>query len=330
MPSPTDALTRAAHLVTILNRVANRASGVPLGRPQLARECGCSVKTIGRYLSVLKTQIPLEWNAAERAFTLPRGQWRLPMVEFTLQDTLALTLLRGVVATPGLLPHRDAALLALDKAVAGLPLPLRQTLADAGRALAPGTAPRDYNAAPVISLLDASRENRTVRVDYDSRQSGRRWRAIDPYEVQPRDGVYWEVHGWCHENRRIITLALDRVYRHERTDAMFTRRQMEWDRFLAQTGVGGIRGGNPIEVNVAFAPEVAPYVLARRDWPATLSLTAHPDGGATLTGTVYGLDGLVPELLRWRRYAHVRGGAQLRTRMRDEILAMATLYTDEG
>lgn len=49
----------------------------------------------------------------------------------------------------------------------------------------------------------------------------------------------------------------------------------------------------------------------------------EPNGALLLTGTTQGMEGLLVELLRWRRHAHVVGGPELRARMTEEIRAMA-------
>ena len=103
-------------------------------------------------------------------------------------------------------------------------------------------------------------------------------------------------------------------------------RAAEWAAFAATQGVvGGVRGGSSAPVDVVFLPPVASYARDHR-WPAGLTLTPEAAGAVRLTGVAQGLEGLVAELLRWRRYCRVEGGPELRARMAEEVQAMAALY----
>jgi len=149
---------------------------------------------------------------------------------------------------------------------------------------------------------------------------------VDPYAVEPRDGQFWELHGWDHHHGEIRTFALDRVFGMRATGENFTPNDAAWAAFAGASGViGGLRGGLPEMVEVQFAAPVAAYALARR-WPSGLSCVSTGDGTARLTGTVQGLDSITAELLRWRRFAQIHGGPALRARMQEELTAMLALY----
>ena len=83
----------------------------------------------------------------------------------------------------------------------------------------------------------------------------------------------------------------------------------------------------PFPLTTAHSPIVAPYA-ASRQWPTGLTLTPLPTGEARLTGSVQGVDGMVAELLRWKRYVVVEGGPDLRAAMVAEIDAMAQAYQE--
>jgi predicted DNA-binding transcriptional regulator YafY len=320
-----------ARLFKILLLVRNRRPGRTLHRRDLADACACDERTIQRDIRLLRDQIhvPIEWDPAANAYRITEKGWAFPLVEMTLEDAMALALARGLLAGPGF-PHQKTVIAALDKATANLSPALRKLLTQTAQVLQPGRLPRDYSAAPIEPLVRAATERRTVEIDYDSLSAGERaWRTVDPYAVEPRDGQYWELHGWCHQNVTIRTFALDRVYGVRILDNPFGVRQAEWEQFAATRGiVGGLRGGEPAEVEVRFAPEVAPYARARR-WPETLTIREQSDGSLLLTGTVQGVESIVTELLRWRRHAEVRGGPELRARMAEEARAIAALYENE-
>jgi predicted DNA-binding transcriptional regulator YafY len=325
---PEEALTRAAALIKIIAMVSANPPGARLGRDELSFACGCQVRTIQRAIDVLKTAgIPIEYDRRSHSYTLPDKNWSFPVVTLLPQDVLALALAQGLLAAPGT-PHQAALLATLDKATAGLPPALRTLLEKASAAVRPASLARDYSQAPLQPLIQAAAARHSVKIDYLSYSSGRSWRRVDPYAVEPRSGQLWELSAWDEKRGEIRTFALDRVLAMRDTGESFAIREAAWAAFAGASGViGGLRGGSPEPVDVLFALPVAPYALARH-WPDGLACAAQSDGSARLTGSVQGLDGICAELLRWRRHAQVLGGPALRERMREEIEAMRSLYVD--
>ena len=330
MPQTEEALQRATRLFHIVTLVFAAPPGTALGRDELSLACGCGVQTIQRDVDALRRAgVPLEYDRRARAYHLPDKDWAFPVVHLTPQDALTLALARGLLAAPGT-PHGDALRLVLDKAAAGLPPSLKRLLQDAAAAVRPAALARDYSRAPVQPLIEAATHRHSVEIDYRSRSSPRAWRRVDPYAVEPRDGRHWELHGWDHKNGQIRTFALDRVYGMRGVGETFALRETEWAAFAGAVGVvGGLRGGDPESVDVLFAPPVAVYALANT-WPVGLTCAETGERGCVrLTGTAQGLDGMVVELLRWRRHAQVLGGPKLRARMGTELQAMAALYEED-
>lgn len=327
MSQREEALQRAARLFKIVTLVFANPAGAALGRDELSFACGCDIQTIHRDVQTLRAAgVPLEYNARAKSYQLPDKDWAFPLVSLTAQDMVALALARGLLAGTGI--AQDAALLAvLDKATAGVPPALKALLTEAAAAVRPAAFPRDYSQAPLEALVRAAALRRTVEIDYESASSGSRaWRRLDPYAVEPREGRFWELHGWDHGRGAIRTFALNRVFEMRETDMTFALREDVWAAFAEAGGViGGLRGGSPEAVDVIFAAPAAAYAVARR-WPPGLACASLPDGTARLTGEVQGLDGMTAELLRWRRHARVLGGPALRARMQEELTAMLALY----
>lgn len=228
----------------------------------------------------------------------------------------------------GAFPHAADAVAALDKIAGGLSPGLKALLADASGVISMSTPIRDYSKVRFDLLQRAAAEHLTVEIDYDSRSGGERSRRnLDPYLLeQQRDGR-WDLHGWCHRRKAIRTFAADRIVDARITGDGFSHRPAEWESFANASGiVGGLRGGSPMIVDVEFDSVAAPYALDRC-WPD--GLTVARDGGkALLTGTVAGHEGILPEILRWRRHAVVRGGPEFLVRFAEEVRAMAALYAD--
>jgi predicted DNA-binding transcriptional regulator YafY len=328
----SEALQRVARLFTIVTLVRSQTlrsqtPDRPLGRQALADACQCDIRTVQRDLRLLQEAgISIDYDPHCRSYVLPEKGWVFPVAPLTPEDALALALARGILAMPGL-PQSEALRAALDKVTGSLSPALSALMQGAAQVLQPGTLARDYSRAPIPELIAAASARHAVEVDYRSRsRSERCWRRVDPYMVEARAGQFWEMHGWCHRNAAIRTFALDQVFGIREVGETFPVRETEWAAFAASKGiVGGLRGGAAVAVNVVFLPPLAAYARDQT-WPEGLHLELQDDGTARLTGTAQGTDGLVAELLRWRRFCRVDGGTELRARMAEEVRAMANLY----
>lgn len=184
---------------------------------------------------------------------------------------------------------------------------------------------RDYSKAPLALLLEAIQRRKTVEMLYESYSSKTLMRRkVDPYLIDRRDGQFLELHGWCPIHQMVRTFALDRIYEALITEETFVRRPWKLER---QGVVRGIRGGPPVRVEVRFDAVVAPFARAR-DWSfaATFTEDTEEPGAVVMTGEIFGVEGMVRELLSWRYHAVVRGGPELRERMACEVKALAALY----
>ena len=347
------ALARAARLVKIISLVyQRRAAGERVGRQELGDACGCVVKTIGRDLDLLREIAPIIWEPSEQSYVWSDQRWHFPVAPLTAQDVLSLTLARGLLSAPGV-PERAAMRQTFDRLLEGLPKAIGALRDEAGQTASFSSLPRDYSAAPVGTLMDAARERRAVEIDYESRSGSlpdapagarRSWRRVEPYGVDARDGIYWELYAWCPQNGAIRTFALDRIFEVRRLPDTFVRLEDVWEAFLQQqaASVGGIVGGieaAAFTVEVIFDAPVAAYARDHR-WSATLRIedvatdTSAPPGDSMspgvvrLRGTVPNCQAMVAELLRWRRHAHVLGGPELRAAYRDELTAMCAAHSD--
>lgn len=322
---PVNTMERVMRFFKIITLVSARPAALPLGRERLAQECRCSPRQLQRDLNFLQEEVGLQYDPQERSYVLPDKRGRFPIAPLTLEEAAALTVARGLLTAPGL-PQGKRITAALDKATSTLSPALRDLLLHYAAVLQTPTLPRSYAAAPLMSLMDAARDQHVVRMDYDSLSGGKRmWRSMNPYAVEPRAGVYWELHGWCHENRAFRTFALDRLFGAEILPDTFTRDEEAWKTFLATQPVGGLRGdgatASDTAVEVRFAPEVAAYAR-RQPWASSLHLTDAPDGAVWLRGEIASLSGMVVELLRWRRYVFVRGGPDLKRAYEAELTMM--------
>lgn len=322
----SDAPSRAARLFKIVTLVASRRPGERLGREQLADACECTSKTIQRDLQCLQdARIPIEYDPVERTYTLCDRGWTYPLVQMTATDAMALALARGFLTdSPAPLPFQSEIAEALKKATSGLTPALRTLLESASLGLTDrGGSARDYSHAPLGLLLEAVSARETVEMTYESRSSRtRERRTVDPYRLDRRDGRYFDLQAWCHKRKEVRTFALDRIAEVCKTGETFEPRP--WDE-SDEGVVGGLRGGEPVRVEVRFHPQVADYARERR-WGFGVEFDEQEGGYLLMRGTVRGVEGIVRELLGWQRYAEILGGTELRRRMADEVKAMAALY----
>ena len=320
-------LIRVTRLVKILSLLHSRLPGHRLDADMLSIECHCDTRTIHRDLNLLRkgASVPITYCRPEKAYVLAEADWTFPIAPLTGEDILALSLLRGLTQRPDL-PAAEAVRRVLDKVTSALSPALRRLLAESSQALRIDTGPRDYSQAPLEPLRQAITDQEILRMDYDSRSGGKRtWRLLNPYAIAVSKEQRWMVHGWCHENKAFRTFSLDKILGVQRTGDRFLRDEVGWAEFDGMTGiVGGLRGASIISVEAIFAPEVAAYL--DKGWPETLTLVQEPDGSVRLMGTVLGTEGIVTELLRWRRHCFVVGGPELRAAMEEEITVMAGLY----
>ena len=322
------ALQKALRLFTILHLTATRRPEARLGRAQLAAACECSTKTIQRDIEGLQeASIPIDYDEVARTYTLPDKSWAFSLMVMTRTDALTLALAQGLLAQePAALPFITQLHATLDKAAVGLSPELR-LLRDAAAAslMEVHGAVRDYSKAPLTQLMQAAARKETVEMYYESRSSGTtKWRLADPYRIDRREGRYLEMQAWCHERRKVVTFALDRIHEVRVTGTRFTERP--WN--PSNVGVvGGLRGGEPVDLSIRFDRVLASYARDRT-WPFEATLKEQPDGSVILQGEVQGMDGIVCEILSWRRHATVLGGEKLRARLVEEVRAMANNYAE--
>lgn len=321
-----DATDRVLRMVRILSYLRTLCDRAPVETESLVQSCGCSRSSLFRDLRDLEYAGLIE--RGER-----RGHWRLtesgrafPMAPLTAEDAIALALARSFLDRPGL-PHGSGIQAALQKATSAFSPAMQRLFREAARAVAIPASPRAAAPESVFDLLlGAISQRLTVRLDYQSQRSGRRERRIDPYGITyESDRSY--LHGWCHESTGMLSFRLDRIHEAAATDTHFERDEAAWQAFRGQTGVFlGLRGGPPVAVKVRFSPEVADYAAEPGRWPEDWTVVREPDGAVLLDGTALGTDGILVEILRWRRHARVLGGPEFLVRDRAELSAMAAQY----
>lgn len=322
----SDATVRVARLFKLLGLIRTQGTKHVHTIEEFTQLLDCARATVFREIKLLEDEGLVGRDGKGGYFLLERGQV-FPTPPLSAADALALAVAQTVLVRPDT-PLSQEISSALEKASSGFSPKLRTLLRQAARQLqSTPTGPSLQEKHSALSaLFQGMLQNQTVSMDYESHRSGRSWRELDPYHIsQEQSG--WMVHGWCHKNRQILSFALDRLVAAELTEGAFQRDEEAWARFWEPEGVfAGLRGGELVEVRVCFAPKVAEYALRSNRWPKGLEAKLQEDGSVLLMGAARGTGGILVQLLRWRRYAQVEGGAELRAAMIAELAAMAGLY----
>jgi proteasome accessory factor C len=329
MSQNTDALSRISRLFKIVTLLSSKGASERINRAILAESCYCSVKTVQRDIAFLQqANVPVDYDSGSKSYYLHELGWTFPVYHLSVQEVLALCFVRSwLAADPNGLPFAGNIKQALTKVTSTFTPRQHQLFNKAAASVVDlyGLA-RDYSKAPVETVFDALLSNRTLKIDYDSRSGiGREHRMIDPYRMDRREGRFLELQAWCHKRQAVRTFALDRIHKAELTDQSFIRRPWQPDDIGS---VGGIRGGEEIEVEVQFDPETAPFAI-ERNWGFPTNFSQEISGFALLRGVVKGRDAMIKELLRWGAHAKVLGGLELLEGMKAEVAALHNIYCPE-
>jgi predicted DNA-binding transcriptional regulator YafY len=189
----------------------------------------------------------------------------------------------------------------------------------------PGPRARGRASSPdlVAKLLEATLHFRVARMRYHSVSSAR----DKDYEVHPyrltfaQGGLY--LLAYVPEYQDMRTFAVDRIASVSLEKQTFTPKQPIGDDVFANSL--GVNTGSPARVEVAFDPQVAPYVRARV-WHGSQEARDTDDGGLVLTMNVIHDWALRNWILGWGRFARVIAPASLAREVRADLEAAASQY----
>lgn len=264
-----------------------RAAGVTID--QLASLCDVTTRTIRRDLQALEEAGFPVYD--DRSSDDGRTRWRLNGQAFrglgaglTVSELCALyfsrTLLESLAGTPfsadlasafdklaGVLtPHMQSFLDQLPRVIAAKPNPAR---------------PHDGTERPVVAkALEATIQYRQAKLTYHSTSSGRtKVYLVHPLRLAYAQGALYLL-AFVPEYAEVRTFAIDRVQEMSLLEERFVPVEDIPDEAFPHSL--GVHSGTPERVQVTFAPGIASYVRSR-EWHASQSVEALPDGGVRLT-----------------------------------------------
>ncbi|MEW2354344.1 YafY family protein [Spirillospora sp. NPDC029432] len=284
-----------------------------MGGAELARRLGVDERTVRRYAARLEDLgVPV---AAERGryggYRLMPG-YKLPPLMLTDDEATAVVL--------GLLAGRRAGLpgeateSALAKVQRVLPAALRDRVQALQDTLGFTFAARDAAApatARLLTLAEAARARRRVRLRYRSFKGETGERDLDPYGLVFHSGR-WYVTGHDHRSGEVRTFRVDRVESAEPGDATYD----------VPEGTDPVRHVTASLARVPYAHEVEVLLEttldeARRRIPPATATLAAADGGVLLRTRADRLDGMAQMLAGLGWPFTVRRPAELRQAVRD-------------
>jgi predicted DNA-binding transcriptional regulator YafY len=192
--------------------------------PELARRLEVGERTVRRYVAMLKEMgVPVESERGRYGAYALRPGFKLPPMMFTDEEALALAL--GLLSArrlglSGAAPAVEGALAKLERV---MPEGLRERVRVFEETVVPAISPPTLPAGEtVVTVSEAVRERRQVRMRYRSEPSKETERKVDPYAVIHKEG-YWYTVGYCHLRRGRRLFRLDRVLEAEALRETFER-----------------------------------------------------------------------------------------------------------
>lgn len=318
---------RIHRLLKVLSLVQS-SRGWNAGR--LAEACGTSVRSVYRDIRVLEAAgVPCYHDPDTGGYRV-RGDFFMPPVDLTLDESLALTVLGEQVSEAGQIPFLASASRAIAKIRSQLPEPIRRDLRriDPHISLQLAQAGTADGIRDVYDLVqEAIFSRRTLLCEYDATNSSQD-DGDHPFRFHPY-ALFWGQRAWYavghHAARRgIRKLKLSRFTRIELTDDTFTLPK----RFSLDKELGHawrmIRGSKRYHVELQFDASFA-ETIADTHWHETQEIDWHDDGSITFRCTVDGLDEIVWWVMSMGPHCVVRKPGELAERickMARDVLAV--------
>lgn len=271
---------------TILREIESaRGAGVTID--DLAGQCDVTTRTIRRDLQALQEAgFPLYDDKADDG----RTRWHFDghvlkglTAGLTLSELCALYFSRTLVETLAGTPFREDVQSAFEKLAAGLTPHMTTFLDQLPRVIAAKPDPiRRYDTVrPIITrLIEATLQNRQARLRYHSEASKRtKSYLVHPYRLAYAQGGLY-LMAWVPEYGQMRTFAVERIREASLLEDRFEPKENLPDEAFPHSL--GVHSGDPVHVEIAFAPAVAGYVQARQ-WHASQATRSTTDGGVVMS-----------------------------------------------
>jgi proteasome accessory factor B len=302
---------------------------------RLAQECGTSERNIYRDLKMLEgAGVPYHFDEQRKGYRV-RGDFFMPAVPLTLEESLALVALARHVGGAEQVPFLKAAERAVEKVRCNLPRPVQAELDRHDNTLAIQLAashPPEASQDVYDTVRHAIATRTALQCEYDSvggekNGSRRGVFALKPYVLFFGQRA-WYVIGHHGGRNAVRCLKLNRFTRCQPTRQTYT---VPAD-FSLKKHLGNawrmIRGDTTYTVKLQFDAQFAETV-ADTHWHATQHIDWHDDGSITFHCKVDGLDEIVWWVLGMGPHCRVIGPKELASRVRELAGQMLRLYPQD-
>jgi predicted DNA-binding transcriptional regulator YafY len=276
-------------LLFILNLLRSRRN---LNAAQIARECEVAERTVYRdIVSLSQAHIPIYYD---RGYKFASDNF-LPTLNFNLDEYLTL---KAVLESSPL--YRSGAGRSRIKTIKSkIEACLSPTVVEERKYASP------YMAIDIKSTLaepapekiyaaveSAVKNNRTLRLKYNSIKSGIVEREVDPYFLIFIERAFYFV-GYCHLRKEVRTFRTDRVIEAQATEKSFRpRKDIDPAKYFEDSW--GVFSGPPVQVEVIFSGTAARVAALGKHHPRE-KITKLDKGRVKYEVTVRGIE----EICRW-------------------------------
>jgi len=297
---------------------------------ELARELGCHSRTIYRDLEALQyAGFPFYTEQKEG-----KSQWSLMdsarqniPIPFNLTELLALYFSRGMMKVLRNTVFYDSLESLFEKIKATLPDEYIHYLGRIENSLEVVSKPyKNFGEyRDIIDLVsEAAVQKKYIEMDYYTMSRKRMTRRkVAPYKVWFFNGTFYLI-GNCGLREDVRIFALDRIRHLEKTDETFeVPADFDIDEFMRASF--GIFHGEPVNVKIWFASEVAGYI-SEKIWHETQQIKTQDNGSVIFEAEVAGIDEIKYWILSWGASAVVLSPESLRNELNAEAGAMVRNY----
>ena len=320
-----DQLTRQWKIIQglISSRVGKSAA-------QLAEQLECHHRTIYRDLQALQgAGFPIYSERIEGRsvwLLLENARRQIP-VPLSLPELMAVYLSRDMMKVFQGTVFFDALESLFQKVHATLPEESKTFLQNLEQTFRCGMKPTK-NYRPFTEIIkqvsDAALNRKSVEIRYYTMSRKREsLRKVDPYRVWFFNGTFYLI-GFCHVRGEVRIFALDRIkLLNETPDSFEVPADFDFDAFVRASF--GVFQGEPVQVKVWFAPEVAGYI-EEKIWHQDQRIRKGEDGAVVFEAQVAGTEEIRHWIMSWGAHAVVLEPERLREEIRLEAEKIAARY----
>lgn len=318
---------RIARVLKVLNLLQGRGRW---NSREIAREIGCSERTVYRDLNVLEfAGVPWYFDEDQQCYRLTHAEYRFPALALTDDEVVGQVVATTLARAPGL-EIGAGATTTTQKLAAGSAERVQQLMAD---------------AAEVVSVLDLkladhSRHQEIIRTvqlallrrkqltgHYESPYEPKRVKLrLHPFRLCLIKSAWYLI-------ARAPDVVQPRTYRIARFE---TLRMLDDPAIVPQAfnlrdyfgnAWAVFRGGQSYDVAIWFTPESARLVTETL-WHHSQAIQHHADGSLTFNFRVDGLEEIANWVLSWTGSAKVLQPKELRTIVRKRLQASLEMNAD--